>query len=98
LKHHINLVFIHWLDIIAKNIEDSFLCPRRKQKLSENNKEIKIMLDPQVQIELLKRTWDLAAIEASQYEDRSVQRERFIDVFDKTYTTLATILNKPLNS
>ncbi len=68
------------------------------QKLSENNKEIKIMLDPQVQIELLKRTWDLAAIEASQYEDRSVQRERFIDVFDKTYTTLATILNKPLNS
>ncbi|MBF4482322.1 hypothetical protein [Dehalococcoides mccartyi] len=56
------------------------------------------MLDPQVQIELLKRTWDLAAIEASQYEDRSVQRERFIDVFDKTYTTLATILNKPLNS
>ncbi|WP_303678258.1 hypothetical protein [Dehalococcoides mccartyi] len=56
------------------------------------------MLDPQVQIELLKRTWDLAGIEANQYEDISVRRKRFIDVFDKTYTTLATILNKPLNS
>ncbi|WP_171973477.1 hypothetical protein [Dehalococcoides mccartyi] len=56
------------------------------------------MLDPQVQLELLKRAWDLAAIGASQYQDRAVQREKLIDIFDKTYTPLATILNKPLNS
>ncbi|MEA4878872.1 hypothetical protein SDC9_42722 [bioreactor metagenome] len=56
------------------------------------------MLDPQVQIELLKRSWDLAALEARKYQDLAVQRERLIDIFDKTYTPLATILNKPLNS